>query len=207
MIPFAEFALLPMSHRPPQSTLNTQSILQKLSTANEETWLLIGRCAQQLSSLDQALTAYENALRHNPRSLPGLSKLAEINRIKKNYSEAIQYFKKALVLNKQDGKVWTALGHCYLMQGDLQQAYSVYKLALYLLPDTKKHPKRWDGIGILYDLYESLDHAEEAFSTILRMDKDLDSDDANEILFRLGIIHKQQGKYVQILFLFFSKFL
>lgn len=32
-------------------------------------------------------------------------------------------------------------------------------------------PKLWYGIGILYDRYGSLDHAEEAFSSVLRMDK------------------------------------
>lgn len=72
----------------------------------------------------------------------------------------------------------------------------------------------WYGIGILYDRYGSLDHAEEAFSSVLRMDKRMsfslsaesntkrlaelyppDFDKANEILFRLGIIYKQQGKY------------
>jgi glucose repression mediator protein len=91
--------------------------------------------------------------------------------------------------------VWSALGHCYLMQDDLQKAYSAYQQALYLLPNPKEDPKLWYGIGILYDRYGSLDHAEEAFSSVLRMDKDLDFDKANEILFRLGIIYKQQGKY------------
>ncbi len=30
-----------------------------------------------------------------------------------------------------------ALGHCYLMMDDLQQAYSAYQQALYHLPDPK----------------------------------------------------------------------
>lgn len=76
----------------------------------------------------------------------------------------------------------------------------------------QEDPKLWYGIGILYDRYGSLDHAEEAFASVLKMDKgwsllpfslallcthfaELDFDKANEILFRLGIIYKQQGKY------------
>lgn len=74
--------------------------------------------------------------------------------------------------------------------------------------------RTWYGIGILYDRYGSLDHAEEAFASVLRMDKgwqprhfghkyyslylnsqDLHFDKENEILFRLGIIYKQQDKY------------
>ena len=83
-------------------------------------------------------------------------------------------------------------GHCHLMQDDLQKAYAAYQQALYLLPnpkvracvlsvasmfadicpsETQKDPKLWYGIGILYDRYGSLDHAEEAFSSVLRMDK------------------------------------
>ena len=77
------------------------------------------------------------------------------------------------------------------MQDDLQQAYAAYQQALYLLPNPKvpflrprllftrcscispfqEDPKLWYGIGILYDRYGSLDHAEEAFSSVLKMDK------------------------------------
>ena len=32
-------------------------------------------------------------------------------------------------------------------------------------------PKLWYGIGILYNQYGSLKHAEEAFSSVLRMDQ------------------------------------
>jgi tetratricopeptide (TPR) repeat protein len=56
-----------------------------------------------------------------------------------------------------------------------------------------QEPKLWYGIGILYDRYGSLDHAEEAFSQVMRMAPDFEK--ANEIYFRLGIIYKQQGKY------------
>lgn len=55
----------------------------------------------------------------------------------------------------------------------------------------------WYGIGILYDRYGSLDHAEEAFSQVMRMAPEFDK--ANEIYFRLGIIYKQQSKYQQSL--------
>lgn len=96
---------------------------------------------------------------------------------------------------------------------DLQQAYSAYQQALYHLRDPKvsrltrllylksnhppQEPKLWYGIGILYDRYGSLEHAEEAFSQVMRMQPDFEK--ANEIYFRLGIIYKQQQKYQQSL--------
>lgn len=45
----------------------------------------LGRVAEQMGDLEHALSAYENALRHNPNSLPGLTQVAGIARIKENY--------------------------------------------------------------------------------------------------------------------------
>lgn len=58
---------------------------------------------------------------------------------------------------------------------------------------SKKDPKLWYGIGILYDRYGSLEYAEEAFSAVIHMDSSFEK--VNEIYFRLGIIYKQQQKY------------
>jgi tetratricopeptide (TPR) repeat protein len=92
------------------------------------------------------------------------------------------------------------------MLDDLPKAYAAYQQALYHLPNPKvcslpsplstssyQEPKLWYGIGILYDRYGSFDHAEEAFSSVLKMDGSFEK--ANEIYFRLGIIYKQQSKY------------
>ncbi|KAI0771034.1 hypothetical protein BD413DRAFT_476503 [Trametes elegans] len=174
-----------------------KSPIEKLAQANEQTWLMIGRVAEQMGNLEHALSAYENALRHNSHSLSGLTQVAGIARIKENYPKAVEYFQAALQLQGDNGEVWSALGHCYLMQDDLQKAYAAYQQALYFLPSPKEDPKLWYGIGILYDRYGSLDHAEEAFASVLKMDNDFDK--ANEILFRLGIIYKQQGKYQESL--------
>lgn len=48
----------------------------------------LGRVAEQMGNLEHALSAYENALRHNPMSLPGLTQVAGIARIKENYPKA-----------------------------------------------------------------------------------------------------------------------
>ncbi|EUC65476.1 general transcriptional corepressor ssn6, putative [Rhizoctonia solani AG-3 Rhs1AP] len=171
---------------------------QKLAQANEQTWLLIGTVAEQMNDLDRALAAYEHAIRHNPHSIAGLTNIAGIARARENYSTAVEYFQRVLGLQRENGDVWSALGHCFLMKDDLQNAYSAYQQALYYLPNPKlQDPKLWYGIGILYDRYGSLEHAEEAFSSVLRMDKDFDK--ADEIFFRLGIIYKQQQKYEEAL--------
>ena len=47
--------------------------------------LRTGSVAEQMGDLEHAATAYENALRHNPMSIPGLTQVAGIARIKENY--------------------------------------------------------------------------------------------------------------------------
>lgn len=111
-------------------------------------------------------------------------------------TQAVEYFQRVLNIESNNGEVWGALGHCYLMMDDLQKAYTAYQQALYHLPNPKD-ANLWYGIGILYDRYGSFEHAEEAFTAVLKMDSKFEK--ANEIYFRLGIIYKQQQKFEQSL--------
>ncbi|KAI8049440.1 uncharacterized protein B0P05DRAFT_582070 [Gilbertella persicaria] len=145
-----------------------------------------------MTDWERAMNAYESALRHNPYSIPALSHMASLCRGREQFSKAIEYFKRILSLQENHGDTWSALGHCYLMMDNLQEAYQAYQQALYHL-QSPKDPKLWYGIGILYDRYGSIEHAEEAFSAVMKMDPQFEK--VNEIYFRLGIIYKQQQKY------------
>ena len=48
---------------------------------------VLGRVAEQMGDLEHALSAYENALRHNALSVSGLTQVAGIARIKENYAK------------------------------------------------------------------------------------------------------------------------
>ncbi|KAL8772464.1 MAG: hypothetical protein Q9209_002416 [Squamulea sp. 1 TL-2023] len=167
-----------------------------LAQLNEAVWLGIGSASELMGDLEGALTAYERALQHNYQSITAMNAISCILRTKENFPRAVEFLQGILKLDQSNGEVWGSLGHCYLMMEDLQQAYAAYQQALYHLRDPKE-PKLWYGIGILYDRYGSLEHAEEAFSQVMRMQPDFEK--ANEIYFRLGIIYKQQQKYNQSL--------
>ena len=49
-----------------------------------------------MGNLEHALSAYENALRHNPNSLPGLIQVAGIARIKEDYQKVRHSFGPAI---------------------------------------------------------------------------------------------------------------
>ncbi|WFC93497.1 glucose repression mediator protein [Malassezia brasiliensis] len=167
-------------------------ILSKLTAANEQTWLSIGSAAEAMEDYTRALSAYDSALLHNPYSVPALSAMATMYRTLDHFDLAVECFQRVLNITPDNGEVWGAMGHCYLMMDELQKAYTAYHQALYHLPNPKE-PKLWYGIGILYDRYGSLEHAEETFTSVVRMDPNYEK--ANEIYFRLGIIYKQQGQY------------
>ncbi|KAF7728616.1 glucose repression mediator protein [Apophysomyces ossiformis] len=173
----------------PQQQAN---VAQKLAAINEQTWLTMGNLAEMMTDYDKAMTCYESALRHNPYSIVALSQIASLCRGREQFARAVEYFKRILAIQENNGETWAALGHCYLMMDNLQEAYQAYQQALYHLSNPKD-PKLWYGIGILYDRYGSLEHAEEAFSAVMKMDPKFEK--ANEIYFRLGIIYKQQQKF------------
>ncbi|KAH8797128.1 hypothetical protein DL96DRAFT_1672691 [Flagelloscypha sp. PMI_526] len=109
---------------------------------------------EQMGNLEHATSAYENELKDNPNSLPGLTKVAGI--------ACMEYFHK----------VWIALGkYCYLMPDVWQQAYAAYQQAVYFLLNPEEDLKLLNGISILYDCYGSLGLAEEAFLLVLRMNR------------------------------------
>jgi len=168
------------------------NLFSKLNNANEDVWLHFGSISELMYDTDKTIYSYENVLRHNPYNIKALTQIASICRIREQYSKAIEYFQRILNIESSNGEIWGAVGHCYLMMDDLQKAYSAYQQALYHLTNPKD-PHLWYGIGILYDRYGSFEHAEEAFTAVLKMDPKFEK--SNEIYFRLGIIYKQQSKY------------
>ncbi|CDH60327.1 transcriptional corepressor [Lichtheimia corymbifera JMRC:FSU:9682] len=178
--------------QPPQQPQQPSTAAQKLAAINEQTWLSMGNLAELMTDYDKATSCYESALRHNPYSVPALTQIASLCRGREQFGRAVDYFKRILAIQENNGETWAALGHCYLMMDNLQDAYHAYQQALYHLSNPKD-PKLWYGIGILYDRYGSLEHAEEAFSAVMKMDPKFEK--ANEIYFRLGIIYKQQQKF------------
>ncbi|KAL4876049.1 hypothetical protein BJY04DRAFT_200502 [Aspergillus karnatakaensis] len=178
------------AQKPPPSTA------QKIAALNEQVWLQIGSLTELMGDSEGAMNAYEQALRHNQWSVAAMNAISCILRTREQFPKAIEYLQNILKLDPGSGETWGSLGHCYLMMDNLQEAYTSYQQALYHLRDPKE-PKLWYGIGILYDRYGSLDHAEEAFSQVMRMSPEFEK--ANEIYFRLGIIYKQQQKYNQSL--------
>eukprot|EP01006_Ploeotia_vitrea_P012736 TRINITY_DN33656_c0_g1_i1.p1 TRINITY_DN33656_c0_g1~~TRINITY_DN33656_c0_g1_i1.p1 ORF type:complete len:599 (-),score=89.95 TRINITY_DN33656_c0_g1_i1:1095-2891(-) len=168
------------------------AMLQKLTAANEKTWLQIGSTAEAMDAWDKAVSSYESVLRHNPYNITALKQLAALYKRKEQWSKAMQFYQRVLVLDTTSAEVWSNLGHCCVMLDELNNAYAAFHKALHHSPNSHD-PNLWHGIGILYERYNQLDNAIEAFLSVIRLDANFEKN--NEIYFRLGVIFKQQGKY------------
>lgn len=98
-----------------------------------------------MTDYDKAMTCYESALRHNPYSVVALSQIASLCRGREQFGRAVDYFKRILAIQENNGETWAALGHCYLMMDNLQEAYQAYQQALYHL----SNPKVKNSVGYI----------------------------------------------------------
>lgn len=98
---------------------------------------MTGNLAEMMTDYDKAMSCYESALRHNPYSIVALSQIASLCRGREQFGRAVDYFKRILAIQENNGETWAALGHCYLMMDNLQEAYQAYQQALYHLSNPK----------------------------------------------------------------------
>jgi len=109
---------------------NMEKTLAQLANANENTWMLIGKCAkyevttltyaagavaEQVQDQDKALRAFETALKHNPNSVLALNAVASIARSRDDFDKAIEYFQRILNIKQDNGEVWGSMGERFAL--------------------------------------------------------------------------------------------
>eukprot|EP00168_Porphyra_purpurea_P012767 TRINITY_DN341_c0_g1_i1.p1 TRINITY_DN341_c0_g1~~TRINITY_DN341_c0_g1_i1.p1 ORF type:complete len:1006 (+),score=197.33 TRINITY_DN341_c0_g1_i1:414-3431(+) len=164
----------------------------RLSQAKERLWLRIGGMRSSFGDADGALEAFQAVLQHNPVNATALTQAATVLAKQEQYNLAENLLQRSLAVQPACGEAWAVLAHCYVMTDQLQPAYLAYQNALSYLPNPKD-PTLWYGIGLLYDRYGWLNHALEAFKSVLDIAPDFER--ADEVCFCMGIIFKEQGDY------------
>jgi tetratricopeptide (TPR) repeat protein len=74
----------------------------------------IGSFLEMIGNLDEAIGAYDNALRANRASIPAMSAISAILRTQENFHKAVEYLNQILKLEPNNGDVWGSLGKCLL---------------------------------------------------------------------------------------------
>jgi general transcriptional corepressor CYC8 len=63
-----------------------------------------------MSDPDGAIMCYEQALKHNPWSIPAMQGIACILRTRDRFPEAVDFLKTILKADPSNGEVWGSLG-------------------------------------------------------------------------------------------------
>lgn len=63
-----------------------------------------------MGDLDGAINAYEQARRHNSRSIPAMTAISCILRTREQFPKAIEYLQNILAIDAHNGDVWGSLG-------------------------------------------------------------------------------------------------
>jgi general transcriptional corepressor CYC8 len=63
-----------------------------------------------LGNLDDAMSAYEYALRANPQSIPAMNAISLILRTREEFHKAVDYLQAILKIDNTNGEVWGSLG-------------------------------------------------------------------------------------------------
>jgi hypothetical protein len=114
---------------------SSTSTTQQIASNYEDIWIRMGVLAEQMQDYEKAMSCFESALRHNPYSISALTKIGTLCKNRNQFQHAVEYFQRILKIDNNNGDIWGALGHCYLLMEDLQKAYHAYQQALYILPN------------------------------------------------------------------------
>lgn len=68
-----------------------------------------------LNSPDEAMGAYNAALRANPQSVPAMNAISLILRTREEFHKAVEYLQDILKLEPNNGEAWGSLGEFCLI--------------------------------------------------------------------------------------------
>ena len=134
----------------------------------------LGVVTQKAGRTDDAVRAYREAIRLNPRYLEARINLGNALKERGAAADAIEAYRKALTLNPSHADVHNNLGVALKEQGQVQEAISSYRRAIDLKPS---HIEAWNNLGLALmetgQLREAVDSFEQALAIQLGYQKAL----------------------------------
>lgn len=87
-----------------------QSPLQRDASSHVSDLCNAGSLSELLGNLDDALFAYEQAIRANPGSIQAMNSISLILRTREEFPKAVNYLDNILKLDATNGEAWGSLG-------------------------------------------------------------------------------------------------
>lgn len=98
-----------------------------------------GIAYHQLQQLDQALKAYQQAVKLKPDYHEAVNNIGTIYYTKKSYRRAISQYRKAIALAPEQASIHSNLGMAYFARNQMQLAVDEFRTALKLDPEVFEH--------------------------------------------------------------------
>jgi general transcriptional corepressor CYC8 len=87
-----------------------------------------------LGNLEDAIQAYEHALRHNSQSIPAMNAISLILRTREEFAKAVEFLQRIIKLDERNGEAWGSLGECrptrYCSVSKLTRRFSTQDIAI-----------------------------------------------------------------------------
>lgn len=128
-------------------------------------WFNLGVVAQKSGRTDDAVRAYHEAIRLNPRYLEAHINLGNALKERGTVADSIEAYRKALTINHSHADIHNNLGVAFKEQGQIQEAIDSYRHAIELKPT---HIEARNNLGLALmetgQLREAVDSFEQALA-------------------------------------------
>ncbi len=131
------------------TTAELCSRLVRLLPRAADAWFMLGRACAEFDRLDEAGTAYREALHIKPEFAEAAHGLGYVLLRQGEWASAIDFFRQALRFNPRIAQACWGLGNAQQMLGNLREALEHYQQALQINP---RHAAARLGIGVVLSL-------------------------------------------------------
>lgn len=177
----------------------------RLLLRTKEEWLDEGKQFRNLNHFEEALSAYEQAIRLDPTfaaSWKGKGwTLYHLNR----YDDALAAFEQAIYLNPNSSDSWKGKGWAFYRLGRYDDALAAFEQSVRLDPNSGRDAAdSWDGKGWAFYRLRRYDDALVAFEQVLQLNPDRDNawdawDGKGWAFYRLGRYYDALAAFEQAL--------
>jgi tetratricopeptide (TPR) repeat protein len=130
-------------------------------------YYLIGMGHAAANRLDEALAAWENALKYEPTNVDVLANIGYVYFHKENFRLAIKYFMQAHQILPAHAGLLASLGLAFARAGMLAQAITAFQHSLKL---NTRAPITHSNLGLAYYLFKKVDKAMEQWRIVSQLD-------------------------------------
>jgi len=139
-------------------------ILTQQYTNNTTLWNLMGASAAQIGLLDDAVFAFQNALKIEPDCAEAYNNLGNVLKNQGKLDEAVEAYVEALSIKPDFAEACNNMGNCLKDQVKIDEAVVYYEMALSLKPN---YAEAHNNIGVSFKAQGKLYEAIEAFKKAL----------------------------------------